>query len=159
MTGLSFREVSIIEVPLVENIAFVQSANLCGSSIGDDVFVGPFTDIQKVVKISARRKVQCQAFICEKVDIGENCFIGHGVMFINDVFATGRPAGDKRELWRSTRIGHLVPNGSNSALLQVEIYNDVMIGAGDVITQNITKSGAYSGNPARHLRELLYTNG
>lgn len=156
MTGISFREGSIIDVALVENIAVVQPAHLYGSIIVDDVFVGQFTDIQKGVKISARIEVQCHAFICEKVEIGEDCFIDHEVMFINDVFATGRPAGDKRELWRSTRIGHCVSNGSNSTLLPVEICNDVVIGAGDVITQNITKSGAYSDNPARLLRAPLY---
>ena len=101
-----------------------------------------------------RTKVQSHAFICELVEIGEDCFIGHGVMFTNDVFAAGGPARGKRELWRSTRIGHRVSIGSNATLLPVEICNDVVIGAGAVVTKNITKSGVYAGNPARLLRAL-----
>ena len=130
----------------------VQPANLYGCTIRDDVFVGPFTEIQKGVKIGARTKVQSHAFVCELVEIGEDCFIGHGVMFTNDVFAQGGPARGNKSLWRATRIGNRVSIGSNATLLPVEICDDVVIGAGAVVTRDIAISGTYAGNPARLLK-------
>jgi acetyltransferase-like isoleucine patch superfamily enzyme len=146
--------VSIVNVSFGDNVTVVQPANLYGCSIGDDVFVGPFTEIQKGVIIGARTRVQSHAFICELVEIGEDCFIGHGVMFTNDVFATGGPARGKRELFRTTYIGHRVSIGSNVTLLPVDVCNDVVIGAGAVVTKNIDQPGIYAGNPARLLRTL-----
>jgi acetyltransferase-like isoleucine patch superfamily enzyme len=90
--------------------------------------------------------------VCELVTIGEDCFIGHGVMFINDTFAVGGPARGRKELWRSTTIGNRVSIGSNATILPVSIADDVVIGAGAVVTKNITVSGVYAGNPARKLR-------
>lgn len=154
MTAPGLREVSIVNVSFGDNVTVVQPANLYGCSIGDDVFVGPFTEIQKGVIIGARTRVQSHAFICELVEIGEDCFIGHGVMFTNDVFATGGPARGKRELFRTTYIGHRVSIGSNVTLLPVDVCNDVVIGAGAVVTKNIDQPGIYAGNPARLLRTL-----
>ena len=68
----------------------------------DGCFVGPFVEIQKGVVIGARTRVQSHAFICELVTIGADCFVGHGVMFINDTFSTGGPARGTAELWRET---------------------------------------------------------
>ena len=148
------KDVAIVDVRFGINVTVVQPANLYGCLIGDGVFVGPFTEIQQGVIIGSRTKVQSHAFICELVEIGEDCFIGHGVMFTNDVFAAGGPARGNRELWRATRIGHRVCIGSNATLLPVEICNDVVIGAGAVVTKNITQPGVYAGNPARLLRTL-----
>lgn len=74
--------------------------------LGDDCFVGPFTEIQKGIVIGARTRVQSHSLLCELVTIGEDCLIGHGVMFINDPFSIGGPARGCRELWRETRIGN-----------------------------------------------------
>jgi acetyltransferase-like isoleucine patch superfamily enzyme len=101
------------------------------------------------VRIGARTRVQSHAFVCELVTIGEDCFIGHGVMFINDTFATGGPARGRKDLWRSTTIGNRVSVGSNATILPVKICDDVVIGAGAVVTGDITVSGSYVGNPAR----------
>ena len=135
-------------------VRIVKPANIYGCTIGDDCFIGPFVEIQKGVKIGPRTKVQSHVFICELVEIGEDCFIGHGVMFTNDDFVNGGPARGKRELWRSTRVGNRVSIGSNATLLPIEICNDVVIGAGAIVTRNITRSGIYAGNPARYLRAL-----
>ena len=151
----SLKEVAIADVRFGAHVTVVQPANLYGCLIGDDVFVGPFTEIQKGAIIGARTKVQSHAFICELVEIGEDCFIGHGVMFTNDVFSQGGPARGMQELWKSTRIGDRVSIGSNATLLPVEICNDVVIGAGSVVTRDITEPGVYAGNPARQLRTLL----
>ncbi len=77
--------------------------------------------------------------------------IGHGVMFINDTFSVGGPARGRKEIWRSTTIGNRVSIGSNATLLPVQICDDVVIGAGAVVTKDITEVGTYVGNPARML--------
>jgi acetyltransferase-like isoleucine patch superfamily enzyme len=74
-------------------------------------------------------------------------------MFINDLFSTGGPAKGRRDLWRSTRIGNRVSIGTNSTILPVSICDDVVVGAGAVVTRDITEPGFYVGNPARLLRK------
>ena len=118
------------------------------------MFIGPFVEIQRRVTVGARSRVQSHSFICELVTIGEDCVIAHGVMFINDVFSTGGPARGQQELWRETRIGNRVSIGSNATILPVTICDDVVVGAGSVVTKNITKPGIYAGNPARLLRTV-----
>ncbi|WP_301236840.1 acyltransferase [Pandoraea cepalis] len=132
----------------------IEPANLYGCHIGDNVFVGPFVEIQRGVNIGKRTKVQSHAFVCELVDIGDDCFIGHGVMFINDVFSTGGPARGNKSLWKSTRIGNRVSIGSNATILPVSICDGVVIGAGAVVTKNIEVPGIYAGNPARLVKKL-----
>ncbi len=90
------------DVEFGARVKIVEPCNLYGCKIGDDCFVGPFTEIQKGAVIGARTRVQSHAFICELVTIGEDCFVGHGVMFINDTFASGGPARGRKELWRET---------------------------------------------------------
>ena len=144
----------IVNVAFGERVKVVQPANVYGCSIGDDCFIGPFVEIQKDVRIGHRCKVQSHAFICELVDIGDDCFIGHGVMFVNDLFQTGGPARGDKSLWKATRIGNRVSLGSNATILPVSICDDVVIGAGSVVTKNISQPGIYAGNPAKLLRPL-----
>jgi acetyltransferase-like isoleucine patch superfamily enzyme len=106
------------------------------------------------VEIGANTKVQSHSFICELVTIGSNCFISHGAMFINDLFSGGGPAGGKRELWKGTRIGNNVSIGTNATVLPVAICDHVVIGAGSVVTKDITEPGIYAGNPAKKIRSL-----
>jgi acetyltransferase-like isoleucine patch superfamily enzyme len=148
------KQVSVREVTCGSGVLIVEPANLYGCELGDDVFVGPFTEIQKGVRIGARTRVQSHAFVCELVEIGDDCFIGHGVMFVNDLFATGGPARGRKELWRATRVGSRVSIGSNATLLPVQVCDDVVIGAGAVVTRDIAQPGVYAGNPARKLRAL-----
>jgi acetyltransferase-like isoleucine patch superfamily enzyme len=152
MPNPKFKQVGVVDVNFGNNVTVVQPSNLYGCIICNDVFVGPYTEIQKGVKIGARTKVQSHTFVCELVDVGEDCFIGHGVMFTNDVFAKGGPARGNKTLWRSTRIGNRVSIGSNATLLPVDICDDVVIGAGAVVTRDIRVSGTYAGNPARLLK-------
>jgi len=148
----TLKQVGVVDVNFGSNVTVVQPSNLYGCTIRDDVFVGPYTEIQKGVTIGARTKVQSHAFVCELVEIGEDCFIGHGVMFTNDKFAQGGPARGNKSLWRATRLGNRVSIGSNATLLPVEICDDVVIGAGAVVTRDIAISGTYAGNPARLLK-------
>ncbi len=148
----TLKQVGVVDVNFGNNVTVVQPSNLYGCTIRDDVFVGPYTEIQKGVTIGARTKVQSHAFVCELVEIGEDCFIGHGVMFTNDKFTQGGPARGNKSLWRATRLGNRVSIGSNATLLPVEICDDVVIGAGAVVTRDIAISGTYAGNPARLLK-------
>lgn len=145
---------AIKDVTFGTNVKIVEPVNVYGCSIGDDVFIGPFVEIQKDVKIGDRCKIQSHAFICELVTIGNDCFIGHGVMFVNDTFSTGGPARGNKDLWKSTIIGHNVSIGSNATILPIKICNDVVIGAGAVVTKNITEPGIYAGNPAKKMRTI-----
>lgn len=142
------------DVVIGTNVKIVMPSNLYGCTIGNDCFVGPFTEIQKDVIVGDRTKVQSHSFICELVTIGTDCFIGHGVMFINDVFAKGGPARGDKNLWMSTVIGNHVSIGSNASILPVQICDNVVIGAGAVVTKNITEPGIYAGNPAKKIRNI-----
>jgi acetyltransferase-like isoleucine patch superfamily enzyme len=145
------HQTGVRNVDFGARVKVMEPCNLYGCRIGDDCFVGPFTEIQQGAVIGARTKVQSHAFICELVTIGEDCFVGHGVMFVNDTFSSGRPAGGRRELWRETSIGDRVSIGSNATIMPVRIVDDVVIGAGAVVTRDITAAGSYAGNPARRL--------
>lgn len=148
------RQSGIVNVKFGENVTVIQPVNLYGCTLGDDIFVGPFVEIQKDVTIGNRTRIQSHAFICELVTIGDDCFISHGAMFINDCFELGGPAKGRKELWRSTRIGRHVSIGTNSTILPVTICDHVVIGAGSVVTRDITEPGIYAGNPARFLRKV-----
>src|ERR1700712_286111 len=142
-------EAAIRDVTFGPGVRVVQPVNVYECAIGEDCFIGPFVEIQKGVVIGARTKVQSHAFICELVTIGDDCFVGHGVMFINDDFAGGGPARGARAEWGETHIGNRVSIGSNCTLLPVRVCDDVVIGAGSVVTKDIVKPGTYAGNPAR----------
>lgn len=146
--------ISIREVSFGENVQIVAPVNLYGCSIGNNCFIGPFVEIQKNVSIGHSTKIQSHSFICELATIGNNCFIGHGVMFINDVFASGGPAHGDKSKWKSIVIGNNVSIGSNATILPVKICDNAVIGAGAIITKDISSPGIYVGNPARLIRSI-----
>jgi acetyltransferase-like isoleucine patch superfamily enzyme len=146
-------QIGVRDVEFGARVKIVAPCNLYGCKIGDDCLIGPFTEVQKGVVLGARTRVQSHSFVCELVTIGDDCFIGHGVMFINDTFASGGPARGRKELWRETLIGNRVSIGSNAVVMPVRIADDVVIGAGAVVTKDIITAGSHAGNPARHLPE------
>ena len=154
MNQPKLKSIGIREVEFGQNVTVIQPANLYGCKIGDDSFIGPFVEIQKGAVVGARCRVQSHALICELVSIGNDCFISHGVMFINDLFKAGGPAGGNKDLWKPTNIGNHVSIGSNATILPVNICGHVVIGAGSVVTKDITAPGIYAGNPVRLLRRL-----
>ena len=154
MAAPTLLRVEVRNVTCGEGVRIVEPANVYECTLGDRCFVGPFVEIQRGAQIGADTKVQSHAFVCELVTIGSDCFIGHGVMFVNDVFTNGGPARGRRELWKSTRVGDRVSIGSNATILPVTICSDVIIGAGAVVTRDITAAGIYAGNPARLMRPL-----
>lgn len=136
------------DVKFGSNVIIVEPVNLYGCVIGDGSFIGPFVEIQKGVILGNRTKIQSHTFICELVTIGNDCFIGHGVMFINDLFRDGGPAGGNKAKWKSTLLGNNISIGSNATILPVQICDNVVIGAGSVVTKDILEEGIYMGNPA-----------
>ena len=151
---MDLKSISIKNVDFGSNVTIIEPVNLYGCSIGDDSFVGPFVEIQKNTTIGKNTKIQSHSFICELVSIGDECFIGHGVMFINDLFSEGKPANGNKDFWKNTKIGNNVSIGSNATILPVEICDHVVIGAGAVVTKNIVESGVYVGNPAKKMKEI-----
>ena len=148
MNTIKLNVSGINSVNAGRNVTIVTPSNLYECFLDDNVFVGPFVEIQKGVKIGKRTKIQSHSFVCELVTIGEDCFVGHGVMFINDTFETGGPAKGDESKWSKTEIGQRVSIGSNATILPVQICDDVIIGAGAVVTKSIFRPGTYLGNPA-----------
>lgn len=149
----SIRQVDTRNVTCGENVVIYEPANLYDCTLGDNVFIGPFVEIQGNTRIGANSKIQSHTFICEYVTVGRDCFIGHGVMFANDMFREGKPNAD-RESWGRITIGNNVSIGSGATILAVSICDGVVIGAGSVVTRSIEEKGVYAGNPVRLLRRL-----
>ena len=148
------KSIGIRNVTCGARVTIVQPSNLYECFLGDDVFIGPFVEIQKGVRIGNRSRVQSHSFVCELVTIGEETVIAHGVMFINDPYKIGAPARRNRDPYKETVIGSHVAIGSHSTILPVRICDRTVIGAGSVVTRDIERPGIYAGNPARLLRPL-----
>lgn len=154
MGSPTIKRAGMLDVQFGEAVTVIEPVNLYGCTLGDGVFVGPFVEIQRGAVVGARTKIQSHAFICELVSIGCDCFVSHGVMFINDTFRGGGPAGGDRSKWRSTSVGDRVSIGTNATILPVTICDGAVIAAGAVVTKDISRRGIYAGNPARLLRVL-----
>lgn len=147
------RPTGVHNVTCGENVTLYEPCNLYDCVLGNGVFIGPFVEIQGNTRIGDESKIQSHTFICEYVTLGERCFIGHGVMFANDMFRDGKPNAD-RNSWGRITVGNDVSIGSGATILAVSICDGVVIGAGSVVTKSITEKGVYAGNPARLLRRL-----
>lgn len=121
--------------------------------MNDNVFVGPFVEIQKGCVIGRGSRIQSHSFLCENVTLGENCFIGHNVTFANDLFRSGAP-DPNADSWITIVIGDNVTIGSSATVLTSSICHGAVIGAGSVVIRPITVKGIYAGNPARLIRKL-----
>jgi acetyltransferase-like isoleucine patch superfamily enzyme len=147
-------QIAVKDVSFGKNVKVVEPANLYRCTIDDDSFIGPFVEIQNDVSIGKRCRIQSHAFICELTSIGDDCFISHGAMFINDTFENGGPAYGNKSLWKATKIGNHVSIGTNATILPVKITDHVVIGAGAVVTKDILEPGIYAGNPAKKIRDI-----
>ena len=148
------NKVGIKDVVFGRDVTVVEPVNLYGCEIGDQSFIGPFVEIQKGAKIGSRCKIQSHSFICDLVVIGDDCFVSHGAMFINDRFDEGGPAGGDKQKWTTTEIATHVSIGTNATILPVRICSNVVIGAGSVVTKDILEPGIYAGNPAKKIRDI-----
>ena len=147
------KKVSIKNVKFGNNVEIVEPVNLYECEIGNNCFIGPYVEIQKKVIIGNNTRVSSHSFICELVEIGDNCFISHGVMFVNDLFKSGKLKRNPKE-WYSTKIGNNVLIGTNSTILPVKIVSGCVIGAGSVVTKDLLEKGIYCGNPAKFIRKI-----
>ena len=143
----------IRDVKFGKDCTVIEPVNLFECDIGNKVFIGPFVEIGKRVKIGDNSRIASHTYICEKVEIGKNCFIGHGVMFTNDKFSDGNINFNSSE-WIKTVIENDVLIGSNATILPVNICSNVVIGSGAVVTKDIKIKGIYVGNPAKFLKDV-----
>jgi acetyltransferase-like isoleucine patch superfamily enzyme len=134
-------------VTVGKNVVISHYTNLYNCSLDDNVFIGPFVEIQSNVKIGRNTRISSHSFICSNTVIGDNVFIAHGVMFTNDKFT------ENISEWveRKTIIGNNVRIGSNVTLLPVTIGDGTIIGAGSVVTKDIPANSVICGNPARQI--------
>lgn len=152
--------VDIRQTGIADNVTFgddvtvMEPVNLYGCVIGNGTFIGPFVEIQGEVTVGDNCRVQSHAFICSLVTVGDNCTVSHGAKFVNDLFLNDGPARGDRSQWKTTTLGDNVSIGTNATVLPVSICSDVIIGAGSVVTRDITEPGYYCGNPARFLKPL-----
>ncbi|MBK0002644.1 acyltransferase [Erwinia sp. S38] len=146
-------ECSIRDVKTGENVKIITPSNIYQCRLDDDVFVGPFVEIQKGCVIGRGSRIQSHSFLCENVTVGENCFIGHNVTFANDLFRSGAPDPDTSS-WITITLGDNVTIGSGATVLTTSICSGAVIGAGSVVIRPVTVKGIYAGNPARLIRKL-----
>jgi len=151
---------SINNVFVGKNVKFYDFVNAYGCVIGDNSKVGTFVEIQKGATIGKNCKISSHSFICEGVHIEDNCFIGHGVMFTNDLFprATrqdGSPQTEEDWSLIETFVGKGASIGSNATIIcGVTIGENVLIGAGSVVTKDVPNNSVVVGNPARVIKTL-----
>jgi UDP-2-acetamido-3-amino-2,3-dideoxy-glucuronate N-acetyltransferase len=131
--------------------------NLYGCTIGDETRVGPFVEIQRGATVGARCKIQSHTFICAGVEIGDEVFVGHGVMFINDRYpratsAAGTLATDGEWVLERTVVARGASIGSGAVVLcGVSIGAGALVGAGAVVTRDVAAGETVAGVPARAL--------
>lgn len=154
--NITLYKSQIRNVKFGKNVTIVEPVNLYDCIIGDDVFIGPFTEIQSNVNIGNNTRISSHSFICSNVIIGEHTFIGHGVMFVNDKYDShtsddGKCGAIKNCICRDVKIGNQVRIGSNSTIMPVTIDDNAIIGAGSVVTKDVGKKHIVCGNPAKKL--------
>jgi len=148
------------DVVLGQEVYISKFVNLYGCTIGHHTKIGAFVEIQKNASVGNHCKISSHTFICEGVTIEDNCFIGHGVMFINDNYprAVGEDGkletdADWKDRFVKTKVGKNVVIGSNATIKgNITIGDNAMIGAGSVVTKNVPANEVWAGNPAKRMR-------
>ena len=146
------------DVKLGANVKLAKFINLYGCEIGDNTKIGAFVEVQKNARIGRNCKISSHTFICEGVTIEDNVFIGHGVMFINDLYprATAPDGSMQTEKdWKvePTVIRRGASIGSGATILaRVTVGENAMVGAGSTVTRSVPANTVVAGNPARMLR-------
>ena len=147
----------IDDVTFGENVVVYSFTNLYGCQIGNDTRIGPFVEIQRGVRVGARCKIQSHAFICSGVEIEDEVFVSHGVMFINDkhprATTEGRLQGGGDWQLLATTVEQGATLGSGAVIIGgIRIGRRALVGAGAVVTHNVEPGSVVVGNPAHPLR-------
>ncbi len=150
---------SLNNVKIGNNVKIFNFVNAYGCSIDDNSKVGAFVEIQKGASIGKNCKISSHTFICEGVHIEDNCFIGHGVMFTNDLFprATNPDGSVQTDAdWKliETYVKKGSSIGSNATILcGITIGENSLVGAGAVVTKDVPANSIVAGNPARAIKK------
>jgi UDP-2-acetamido-3-amino-2,3-dideoxy-glucuronate N-acetyltransferase len=145
------------DVQFGEGVVVHAFTNLYGCSIGDETRIGPFVEIQRDVTVGRLCKIQSHSFLCTGVEIGDEVFVGHGVMFINDRrprATTGEGQLQSESDWELERtvVESGASIGSGAVILGgVRIGRDALVGAGAVVTRDVPAGETVAGSPARSL--------
>lgn len=146
------------DVKLGKGVQIYAFVNLYGCEIGDGTRIGTFVEVQKGARIGKRCKISSHTFICEGVSIEDECFVGHHVVFINDLFPAAVTADGSLQTeadWKviETRVRRRASIGSGAVILcGVTIGEGAIVGAGSVVTKDVPEHTVVAGNPARALR-------
>ena len=148
------------DVKLGKDVKLSTFINLYGCDIGDETKIGAFVEIQKNATVGKRCKISSHTFICEGVTIEDNVFIGHGVMFVNDMYPRATAPGGALQTEQDWRVQKtLVKKGASigtgvTVLANVTIGEDAIVGAGAVVTRDVPPRTIVAGNPARVTRSV-----
>ena len=151
------------DVKLGRDVKLSKFINLYGCEIGDESKIGAFVEIQKNATIGKRCKISSHTFICEGVTVEDNVFIGHGVMFINDIYPRATAANGNLQTEADWRVERTVIRkgasiGSGATILSnLSIGENAIVGAGSVVTKDVPANSIVVGNPARVLRYIEQT--
>jgi acetyltransferase-like isoleucine patch superfamily enzyme len=151
------------DVKLGKGVKIYAFTNLYGCEIGDDVKIGTFVEIQKGARVGNRCKISSHSFICEGVQIEDEVFVGHGVIFINDLYPRATTAqGELQTEADWTCVPTVVKKGASigsgaTILCGLTIGQRAIIGAGSVVTKDVPDDAVVAGNPARVLRVATKT--
>jgi UDP-2-acetamido-3-amino-2,3-dideoxy-glucuronate N-acetyltransferase len=138
-----------------EDVVVHSFTNLYGCSIGDETTIGPFVEIQRGITVGARCKISSHTFICSGVEIEDDVFIGHGVVFVNDKLPRATTDNGRLQTdddWTMLRvvIRRGASIGSGAVILGgLAIGERAVVGAGAVVTRDVEPDGVVVGNPAR----------
>ncbi len=153
------------DVKLGKGVRLARFINLYGCEIGDETKIGTFVEVQKNASIGKRCKISSHTFICEGVEIEDNVFVGHGVVFINDSYPRATTADGQLQTEQDWKVEKTVVKkgasiGSGATILsKIVIGENAIVGAGSVVTKDVPAGTIVAGNPARVLRKVVEAQG